>query len=539
MADLTQDNYFTRRRVIVMRHRGNLANKMIQYMGALTISKRIANCTIVNVSIPEWSLEIPDDTQNERFFDNIDLWTWDAFRPHINEICVLANRSESVRIMMADHLQRMEFLEPPQVYQSLFPYSPPSRKIGESDLLINVRTAEILQGVPHYPLLPIEFYEDVVASTGLNPVFVGQLGDSEYVRQLRSRFPKAVFHDSQGARADFDLIRSAKNIVVAVSTFSWLAAWLSQAQTIFLPLSGFYNPAHHREIDLLPVDDIRYRYFLFPLNYGLPEEQSLEYHQRISGRWKEISRNQVALLKTAAPFLRVPRENYDNGLPTRTAQGSAVAFDSVWYAHQYIDAAMEISEGWFEDPLHHYLEVGRLRGYQPVRQFDGHPPMDLSLPNLALNKRATQSSLSRWSLGSTLEEDAGNAVNGDPAKALGFHTENTENPWWMVDLGELCQVFAIRVFNRDRIPEVVQRRASPIVVEASDDGEFWKRIFSTDPGQIFGGYSAGKPLVWSSGIPVETRYVRISIPRKEYLHLSEVEIYGLQQPTAAIHGTGE
>ena len=61
MADLTQDNYFTRRRVIVMRHRGNLANKMIQYMGALTISKRIANCTIVNVSIPEWGLEIPDD----------------------------------------------------------------------------------------------------------------------------------------------------------------------------------------------------------------------------------------------------------------------------------------------------------------------------------------------------------------------------------------------------------------------------------------------------------------------------------------------
>lgn len=530
MTQPMQDEYFTRRRVIVVRHRGNLANKMIQYMGALAMAKRITDCSIVNVSIPEWGLEIPDNTQNERFFDNIDLWTWDAFRPHIGEICFLANRSESVRIMMADHLQRMEFLDSPQAYHSLFPYSSPGRQIGENDLLINIRTAEILQGVPHYPLLPIDFYEDVVASTGLNPVFVGQLGESEYVRQLRSRFPKAVFYDSQGARADFDLIRSAKNIVVAVSTFSWLAAWLSQAQTIFLPLSGFYNPAHHREVDLLPIDDLRYRYFLFPLNYGMPEAQSLEYHHRISGRWKEISRNQVALLKTAAPFLRVPRENYDNGLPSRTAQGSAVTFDSVWYAHRYIDAAMEISEGWFEDPLHHYLEVGRLRGYQPVRQFDGHPPIDLSLPNLALKKRATQSSLSRWSVGSTLEEDAGNAVNGDPAKALGFHTENTENPWWRVDLGQPSQVFAIRIFNRDRIPEWTQRRTSPIVVEASNDGELWKLIFSTEPGQIFGGYSAGMPLVWSSDLPVEARYVRISIPRKEYLHLSEVEIYGLPQP---------
>jgi hypothetical protein len=526
MTEPMQDSYFTRRRVVVMRHRGNLANKMIQYMGALAISNRIANCSIVNVSIPEWNLEIPDDTQNERFFDNIDLWTWDAFRPHINEICALANRSESVRIMMADHLQRMEFLEPPQVYQSLFPYSSPSRKVGEGDLLINVRTAEILQGVPHYPLLPIEFYEDVIASTELNPVFVGQLGDSEYVRQLKSRFPKAVFYDSQGARADFDLIRSAKNIVVAVSTFSWLAAWLSQAQTIFLPLSGFYNPAHHREIDLLPVDDIRYRYFLFPLNYGLPEEQSLKYHQRISGRWKEISRNQVALLKTAAPFLRVPRENYDNGLPTRTAQGSAVAFDSVWYAHRYIDAAMEISEGWFEDPLHHYLEVGRLRGYQPVRELEAQPRIDLSLPNLALNKRATQSSVSQWSNGRTVEEDAGNAVNGNPAKVQGFHTNNTENPWWMVDLEQLAQVSAIRIFNRDNIPEWMQRRASPLIVEGSTDGERWTLLFGTEPGQVFGGCSSGRPLLWSAEEPAWIRFVRILVPRREYLHLSEVEVYG-------------
>lgn len=537
MSQVSSEHYFARKRVIALRHRGNVANKMIQYMGALAMSRRIDECSVVGVSIPEWGIEIPDDTQSQIFLDNIDLWTWDAFRPHVGEICRLANRSESVRIMMADHLQRMEFLDPPQAYHSLFPYSSPERKIGEGDLLINIRTAEILQGIAHYPLLPIDFYEDVVASTGLNPVFVGQLGDSEYVRQLRSRFPKAVFYDSQGARADFDLIRSAKNIVVAVSTFSWLAAWLSQAQTIFLPLSGFYNPAHHREVDLLPIDDPRYRYFLFPLNYGIPEEQSLEYHRRISGRWKEISRNQVALLKTSAPFLRVPRENYDSGLPSRTAQGSAITFDSIWYAHRYIDAAMEISEGWFEDPLHHYLEVGRLRGYQPVRQFDGHPPIDLSMPNLALKKRATQSSLSQWSVGSTLEEDAGNAVNGNPAKALGFHTENIETPWWMVDLEEPSQVFAIRIFNRDRIPEWMQRRTSPIVVEGSNDGELWKLIFSTEPGQIFGGYSAGMPLVWSSASPVEARYVRISIPRKEYLHLSEVEIYGLQQRT--IRRTGE
>jgi hypothetical protein len=145
-----------------------------------------------------------------------------------------------------------------------------------------------------------------------------------------------------------------------------LAAWLSQAKTIILPISGFYNPAQHRELDLLPVDDIRYRFFLFPLNFGLPQQEALKHHERMKGRWKEISRNQVALLKNAAPLLRVPRQNFDCGLPSRAAPGAAITFDPVWYAHEYIDAAIEISEGWFEDPLHHYLEVGRLRGYLPT-----------------------------------------------------------------------------------------------------------------------------------------------------------------------------
>jgi hypothetical protein len=507
---------------------------MFQYMGALTLANRIKDCTIVNVSIPEWGIEIPDDTQTQLFFDNVDLLRWDAFRPHVEELSNIANRSQSIRIMLADHLQRMEFLMRPDSYSGLFPkVSPLSHELTERDLLINIRTAEILAGVPHYPLLPIDFYADVVARTGLNPVFAGQLNESEYVHQLRLRFPNARFIESLGPIADFDLVRSAKNIVVAVSSFSWLAGWLSEAVTIILPLSGFYNPAHHREIDLLPVDDIRYRFFLFPLNYGLPEKESLQHHERIRSSWKEISRNQVALLKSASPFLRVPRENYYSGLPSRTAQGAAITFDPVWYAHQYLDAAMEISEGWFEDPLHHYLEVGRLRGYLPTGPMSGEFAPDLSLSNLALNKRATQSSVSAWSHGGTVEEDARNAVNGNPAKDYGFHTGEELNPWWMVDLGGIAEIYFIRIYNRqspdgiEPLPDWVQRRASPLSLELSNEGQNWRSLFCTQPGQLFGGYSGGHPLVWrTTKEPAVARFVRVSIPRQEALHLAEVEVYG-------------
>jgi hypothetical protein len=526
---------FARRRVLVIRHRGNLANKMVQYMGALSLANLIKDCEIVNVSIPEWRIEIPDDTQDQLFFDNVDLWSWDPFRPHLHELATMANRSESIRIMMADHLLRLEFLLDRSFYNRLLPAAEPSGlELTDSDLVINIRAGEILNGVAHYPILPIAFYEEVVAKTGLRPVFVGQLDPSEYVRQLKLRFPRAMFVASRSARIDFDLIRSAKNIIVAVSTFSWLAAWLSEAKTIILPLSGFYNPAHHREVDLLPIDDIRYRFFLFPLNYGLPERESLAHHERMKGHWKEVSRNQVALLRSSAPFLRVPRENYNNGLPARSAPGAQITFDPVWYAHEYVDAAMEISDGWFEDPLHHYLEVGRLRGYLPTRPIQDESSVDLTLPNLALNKRATQSSRSMWSRGSSLEDDAGNAVNGKPWEEYAFHTDKEQNPWWMVDLGTTAYIHFIRVFNRDHVPETIQRRASPMEIAVSSDGGQWRLLLRTEPGQIFGGYSQGRPLTWHAQESIEAKLVRISIVGREYFHLAEVEVYG-----TAIDGSRE
>jgi hypothetical protein len=293
-----------------------------------------------------------------------------------------------------------------------------------------------------------------------------------------------------------------------------------------LPLSGFYNPAHHREIDLLPVDDVRYRYFLFPLNFGLPEDQALKHHARMRGAWKEISRNQVALLKSSTPFLRPVRENYDSGMPRRMASAAQITFDPVWYAHEYLDAAMEISEGWFEDPLHHYLEVGRLRGYQPIRPLDRPGRIDPTLENLALNRSATQSSTSMWSRGATPGEDAVMAVNGRPWESDGFHTDHDERPWWEVDLGETCAISAVRIFNRDRQPDHIRARAAPLLVECSDDRVQWVPLFRTEPDQTFGGFSDGLPLAWSGEQSVQGRYVRISLLRPDYLHLCEVEVYG-------------
>jgi hypothetical protein len=358
-----------RRRVIVLRQAGFVANRMIQYMAARTFSKMAARCDIVGVDIPDWGFAIDDDTRGELFERIVDLVSWyDPFRPSLREVQRHFDSSDSVKVVLGNYLQRLEFLGDRREYNELFPLSdagvaPPQDK----DIVLHVRAGDILRGLAHYPLTPIAYYEDIVALSGLAPVFVGQLQDGEYVRALRSSFPNARYVETGSAKGDFNFMRMAKTIAISAGTFSWLAAWLSDARTIYLPMSGVLNPAHVREVDLLPVDDPRYRFFLFPLNYGLPETESLRHHERIRGLWKEVSPRQAAVLKDGGARLPYPRlAHHVDGLPLRSPSATDIVVDPLWYAHEYLDAAMEISEGWFEDPTHHYLEVGRLRGYRPT-----------------------------------------------------------------------------------------------------------------------------------------------------------------------------
>jgi hypothetical protein len=125
---------------------------------------------------------------------------------------------------------------------------------------------------------------------------------------------------------------------------------------------------------------------------------ALEHHQKLEGRWKEISRSALRRIKSAAP--QIP-----DSLATPESH-LWPDFDPLWYVHSHLDAA--ISEGWYSGPLQHYLDIGRLRGYQPNAR-----PRKMTLPNIALGKSARQSSLSPWSRGRSVEDDAKGAVDGN------------------------------------------------------------------------------------------------------------------------------
>ena len=234
--------------------KGRLANLMIQYMVALKFGRMAGGGRISNISIPAWRIDHPRIESDgpvaiERREQRIDL-------------PALADQVWSGQIQRVEWTgfgQRMENFLPPEQYQDIFvsPFKTPMG-FGPEDLVCPIRAEDILYGPnPDYVLTPVEFYRDIVAMTGLTPVFIGQTARNLYMDRISASFPNAIFREPQDdPLIDFETIRQSRNVVIGVSTYSWLAAWLSRgADNIFLTVNGLFNPMQKADVDLLSLGD--------------------------------------------------------------------------------------------------------------------------------------------------------------------------------------------------------------------------------------------------------------------------------------------
>jgi len=152
--------------------------------------------------------------------------------------------------------------------------------------------------------------------------------------------------------------------------------------------------------------------------------------------------------------------------------------------------------------------------------------VDSSLLDLSLHKCATQSSISQYSVGTTVEEDASRAVSGVAQTPYAFHTNYEANPWWSVDLEDECSVQQVVVVNRAET-DYLAERLTPLLAYTSLDGREWSPLFAAPEGLIPG--RDGKPLVWTTTEPVKARFVRLSVGRTTWLHLRQVRVLGFSR----------
>ena len=126
-------------------------------------------------------------------------------------------------------------------------------------------------------------------------------------------------------------------------------------------------------------------------------------------------------------------------------------------------------------------------------------------------------------------DDAAGACDGVKDGKWGFHTGRAKAPWWQVDLGKLLPLDRIVVFNRC---DGTASRARNLSVLLSDDGKTWHEAYKHN-GKTFGGHPDSKPLAARlSG--KRGRFVRLQIPEDGFLHLDEVEVYGMADPSGNI-----
>jgi len=379
--------------VVHVHKMGGLGNHMIQLMTAMSIAMQVKGCMVLGEAIPEWGLYFPHIPANG-------AGTAIADQPFIDvrETVFQMNAGAVDRIQIMTYAQHIDHFLDHQFYNSIFVSSEEITQGFRSDiLLINIRGAEILDARhPDYVLLPIPFYRDIIKETGLKPVFMGQLSRNEYTDELRRAFPQAEFHDSGGPIHDFEVIRRSKNIVPSISTFSWLAAWLSDADTIFLPVTGLFNPMQSRPTNLLPLNDTRYRFYLFPVYYAVPVAEFGAAHAPLQGLWRAMPGPILRQFLAAAPrfqrrleahlrlfdeaFYTTQHPDVQEAIETgHLPDGMShyrmagydefrvpFALDKIFYTRSYPLAAMEIGQGDYTDPWHHYVEVGQFRGYLPM-----------------------------------------------------------------------------------------------------------------------------------------------------------------------------
>jgi hypothetical protein len=278
-------------------HSGNptrYANLMIKYLCAVRAQETVPELRISNIELPYWGISFPaiERGETERIVEISD----EQHLP-LNIMGNLAKLGEVDRFNWTGYGQRVENFPSLDVARSVFSRPDvPGILLPDDCLVCPVRANEILDARnPHYTVIPVEFYADIAERTGLKPLFMGETDDNVYVRALRDRFPRSTFLPHQGVIEDFQTIRRAKNIVLPVSSFAWLAAWLSQADRIFLPVWGLFNRTINKT-DLLPVNDPRYEFFLFPPQPAVPIESMLEAHKDLTGKWQHADQFRKALI---------------------------------------------------------------------------------------------------------------------------------------------------------------------------------------------------------------------------------------------------
>lgn len=285
---------------LILRPHGRLGNHILQWITGQTLAFAVPGLTLHNFALPPWGLGAGGYRRKQWFLPKIAVNDTD-----LGAVIELIRSGDMPLARLSGIIMQADAWADVARFRKLLPLGTQAvETAGPDEILLNVRADEILKARhKDYGPIPLGFYTAVLRETGLKPVFMGQLGTDSYSQLLRDTFPDARFIASQGVMGDFDAMRRARHLAVSVSTFSWAAGWLSEAESLHMPLLGFMNPAQRPDIALMPRADARFHYYGFaPRRWTASEEQVADLHDLTPAPL--LGRAEVAAVRTQADAVR-------------------------------------------------------------------------------------------------------------------------------------------------------------------------------------------------------------------------------------------
>ena len=168
--------------------------------------------------------------------------------------------------------QRYEYFKNYKFQIKSWLYSGNLTSLSNNSIVVHIRGGDVWKDIAdtnlkdftfHYqqPALPISYYTNILNKENYDKIYlVCEYCDDPILLKLKELYPNAIIH-CKSIIEDFNLIKSAKNIIMSISTYCWWASWLSDAKKIHFPLAGFWHPKIRKEIDLYIDNEARYIYY--------------------------------------------------------------------------------------------------------------------------------------------------------------------------------------------------------------------------------------------------------------------------------------
>ncbi len=243
--------------MIELKYSGRFGNQLFQYAIGRIISKEKQQYLLVdsNSTSPEFkNFDLNSHEEKYSLISEQNPIVIDGFKIDYNQIL-----NHNGKVILHGYFQDYEnILHYKDYIKSLYQFEKKKNLYNEEFIGVHIRLTDYLD---FQNSLDFDYYIDVIKDSNKTPVIYTDDPNNESILQIQKQFNCGVVSNS--CWGDFVELSSYKNICISQSSYSWWAAWLSNAEVIYYPRTSKRYWQHRgdgNDINLIVTDESRYIY---------------------------------------------------------------------------------------------------------------------------------------------------------------------------------------------------------------------------------------------------------------------------------------